>query len=219
MKKLFTLFVFVAASLTHMHAYAQAFGTGTTLLSFGIGPGEMIHFPVGNNNPFGNYALQGSGFTGTRPIITGQLALQAEFAVHKYVGVGFVIGVGGRAESNLDNGSLIGLGFAKEVNVPIGLLANFHFFQLIADKKGLALGDKLDVYAGITAGSGVAIHPYKNNANDGGYNFYDALFYFGPHAGVSYYFSPTIAVNGEVGWGTTLVQAGLVFKVGGAKSK
>jgi len=219
MKKLFTLLMILMVSFISIQTKAQAFDRNSILLSLSIGPGEMVHFPVGNNNPF-TPANLGPYYNGNRTIITGQFSFQAEFAVHKYVGVGFVIGVGGRAQSNYDNGAFAGLGFAKEVNVPIGVLANFHFYQLIADKKsGKNLhADKLDVYAGITAGSGVAIHPYKNDPNVG-YNFNDALFYFGPHAGVNYYFTPSFGINGEVGWGVTLIQAGVVFKLGGGKSK
>ncbi len=213
MKKLFSVFAIAALTFISIESRAQAFGTGTTLLTLAIGPGEMIHFPVGNNNPLANNALTGYNFN--RAVITGQFSFQGEFAVHKYVGVGFVIGVGGRAQGGAGLGGLYDYGYFKEVNVPIGVLANFHFFQLIADKKKSGKNihaDKLDVYAGITAGSGVAIHPYKH---DGGVNFNDALFYFGPHAGVNYYFAQNIAVHGEVGWGVTLIQAGITFKLGG----
>ncbi len=219
MKKLLTSMMIVMASFASLQTQAQAFSSDSKLLSFGIGPGEMIHLPTGNNNPFSSSSLYGTDYNGTRSILTGQLALQAEFAVHKYVGVGFVIGIGGRAEQNGVVGIYSGytsLGYAKEVNVPIGVLANFHFFQLIADKTGKNIhADKLDVYAGLTVGSGVAIHPYSGDPNVG-YNFYDALLFAGPHVGVNYYFAPNIGVNGEVGWGTTLLQAGLIFKVGGS---
>jgi hypothetical protein len=198
MKKLLTLLTVVTISFTSLQTQAQAFDKSSILLNLGIGPGEMIHFATGQYSN-GYYQIP----------TTGQLSFQAEFAVHKYVGVGFVVGIGGRAQGTAN---LNGYGFAKEVNVPIGLLANFHFFQLIADKRGLALGNKLDVYAGITAGSGAAIYPYKNQ---GGSNYTAALFYFGPHAGVNYYFTKNIAVNGEVGWGVTVIQAGITFNVGG----
>jgi hypothetical protein len=216
MKKLLTLFAIIALTFTSLHSQAQAFDRNSILLSLSIGPGDMIHFPVGNNPLTNNATNPILGVDYNRAIITGQFNFQAEFAVHKYVGVGFVVGVGGRAESgggyNYYNGNTT-LGYFKEVNVPIGVLANFHFYQLIADKKSAKNlhADKLDVYAGLTAGSGVAIHPYSTPFND-------ALLFVGPHAGVNYYFTPSVAVNGEVGWGTTLVQAGFVFKVGGAKA-
>jgi hypothetical protein len=197
MKKLLLLFTVILFSLSSAHVQAQAFDKSTKLITLSLGPGEMIHFPVGSNNYYG----VGNGVAYNYSYVTGQLSVQAEFAVHKYVGVGFVVGVGGEAPLH-------------EVNIPIGLLANFHFFQLIADKQGLELGNKLDVYAGVTAGSGVAIHLY----NDGFTNSWnDALFYFGPHAGVNYYFANNIAVHGEVGWGVTVLQAGITFKLGGGK--
>lgn len=195
MKKTVAVIMILVGSLTSLQTKAQAFDKSSILLSLGIGPGEMIHFPVGNNYYYAN----GAGYT----LVTGQLAFQAEFAVHKYVGVGFVVGIGGRA------------GYFHEVNVPIGVLANFHFYQLIADKQGGNLhADKVDVYAGLTAGSGVAIYPYTD-AFGNKYHSTSALFYFGPHVGVNYYFVKNIAVNAEVGWGTTVFQAGVVFKLGG----
>jgi hypothetical protein len=188
MKKLLTFLMLAFLTLTSIETQAQAFDKSTKLLSLTLGPGEMIHF--GGND----------GYVGSATFITGQLNFQGEFAVHQYVGVGFTVGVGGRAS---------GLVWPAEANVPIGVLANFHFYQLIADKKGGDLhADKLDIYAGITAGSGVFIRPNLNN-------FAGGLFYFGPHAGVNYYFSKNVGVNGEVGWGTTVIQAGLVFKLGG----
>ena len=215
MKKLFILTAIAALTFTSLESKAQAFNASTKLITLAIGPGEMIHFPVGNNNPLVNNGFGGYNFN--RAILTGQFSIQGEFAVHKYVGVGFAIGVGGRTAVTT-TGSIFGVtswGYYKEVNVPIAVLANFHFYQLIADKKGGNLhADKLDVYAGITAGSGVAIHPYKDN-NTGATNFNDALFYFGPHAGVNYYFTDMVGVHGEVGWGVTLLQAGITFKLGG----
>jgi len=223
MKKILTLVTFVVISLISLHTQAQAFGTGDILLNLGIGFGEMYHFPSGSNNPFSNSNNGLYGYNFQRTIPTGQFSFQAEFAVHKYVGVGFVVGIGGRAEAT-PGPVVYGVGYnfggiyAKEVNIPIGVLANFHFFQLIADKTGKNIhADKLDVYAGITAGSGVAIHPYGSNDVNYQNTFYDALFFFGPHAGVNYYFTNNIAVNGEVGWGVTVIQAGITFKLGGSK--
>ena len=189
MKKSLLLLAIVLISITTSNIQAQAFDKSTKLITVALGPGEMIHFAGANGN---GYNTQ---------FVTGQISCQGEFAVHKYVGVGFVVGLGGRAAN---------LVWPAEVNVPIGVLANFHFFQLIADNQGLELGDKLDVYGGITAGSGAFILPNFNN-------YAGALFYFGPHAGVNYYFANNIAVHGEVGWGVTVFQAGITFKLGGGK--
>lgn len=220
MKKIITVVMVAMISLTTLQTKAQAFDKSSILLTLAIGPGDMIHFPEGSNNPLSGANNGFLGLNVNRAILTGQLAFQAEFAVHKYVGVGFVVGLGGRAQNNGAYNvytGLTALGYYKEVNIPVGVLANFHFFQLIADKKGLELGNKLDVYAGLTAGSGVAIHPYKNS--NGGVDFNDALLFVGPHAGVNYYFANNVAVHGEVGWGTTVLQAGFTFKLGGGGSK
>jgi hypothetical protein len=216
MKKILTLAITAFITFTSLQSRAQAFDRNTTLLTLAIGPGEMIHLPVGNNNPLTLPANTIGGPNVNRAIITGQFSFQAEFAVHKYVGVGFAIGVGGRTEAIGSLSPLTGVydyGYAKEVNVPIAVLANFHFYQLIADKKsGKNIhADKLDIYAGVTAGSGVAIHPYTPPFND-------VLLFIGPHAGVNYYFVPGVAVHGEVGWGVTVIQAGFTFKLGGSKA-
>ena len=200
MKKSLLLLAIPLISIATSNIQAQAFDKSTKTITLSLGPGEMIHFPTGNNNPY--YGL-GYGGPSYYNYVTGQLTVQGEFAVHKYVGVGFVVGIGGEAPFH-------------EFNIPIGVLGNFHFFQLIADNQGLELGNKLDAYVGLTAGSGVAIHPYKDPIL-GNNTYTDALFYFGPHAGVNYYFADNIAVHGEVGWGVTVFQAGITFKLGGGK--
>src|SRR5690606_374600 len=82
-----------------------------------------------------------------RPL-TGQVNFQGEFGIHEYVGIGFTTGFGGRSRWNY--------GYSGEMNVPIGFVSNFHFYQLIADKSGKNIhADKLDIYFGGSLGSGV----------------------------------------------------------------
>ena len=119
--------------------------------------------------------------------------------MHQYVGIGFTTGLGG-AQNNyyLWNG---------ELNFPIGVLANFHFYQLIADKTGKNIhSDKLDVYAGINAGSGLAIE-------FGGGNTVVPLAFGGFQVGGRYYFTSTLGVYAEVGYGKSIITGGLVFKL------
>jgi hypothetical protein len=199
-RPLLLIITILLISVATSNIQAQAFDKGTKLITVALGPSAMEHFTTGNN-PFNAY-----GFTNTQTHyidISGELIAQGEFGIHKYVGVGFVVGIGGKAVNH-------------EFNMPIGVLANFHFFQLIADKNGLALGNKLDVYGGITAGSGFAVHPYNDGFNN---TWTEALFYLGPHAGANYYFAKNMAAHAEVGWGATVFQAGITFKLGGGKGK
>lgn len=209
MKKLLAAFVFAAITLTSIESKAQAFDKSTKEISIGLGGANMWHFGAWNRSTYGYY---GTAFAP----ITGQLSVQGEFAVHKYVGVGFNVGIGGRARSSFTYvyGVATGWGYPSEFNIPIGAVANFHFYQLIADKvkNGSKLhADKLDIYAGLNLGTGVAIHP--------GDNYYfsstqiSALFWAGPQVGINYFFNPKLGIKGEFGYGKTFVNAGLVFKL------
>jgi hypothetical protein len=124
-----------------------------------------------------------------------------EFGIHKYVGLGFTTGIGGRAG--------LGYGYLGEVNVPIGMVTNFHFYQLIADRTGKNIhADQLDIYAGMSIGSGIAFTYYTNeNAR------VVPMVWGGPHAGIRWHFAPRVALNAEVGFGKSVVNAGFSFKL------
>jgi hypothetical protein len=88
------------------------------------------------------------------------------------------------------------------------VLANFHFYQLIADKTGKSIhADVLDIYAGVTVGSGIAFifDPDNNHAVP--------IAFGGPHAGIRYFFTPKVGVTGEVGFGRHILNVGMVFKL------
>ncbi|MCC6585015.1 MAG: hypothetical protein IT271_15035, partial [Chitinophagales bacterium] len=119
---------------------------------------------------------------------------------HKYLGLGFTTGFGGRTH--------YGRNYSGEFNIPLGIIFNFHFYQLIADKKSKAKhADKLDLYVGASAGSGIAIAYYKNLSRT------TPLAFGGLHFGLRYYFSPKVGINGEFGWGKSLANVGFVFKI------
>ena len=81
--------------------------------------------------------------------------------------------------------------------------------EQIADKVGKNIhSDKLDVYAGLNIGSGVAILPNSGSTDIA------ALFFAGPQVGARYFFTPHMAANLEVGYGKTWVNEGLTFKLG-----
>ena len=192
-------------------SFGQAFDENTKILSLGLGGSTMYHIPTGYNAYYAN-----SFFSP----ITGEVTLQGEFAVYKYVGVGFSAGFGGRAGGA---GFVPGYGYTgyysgwySEFNMPFAVIANCHFYQIIADKisDGSKLhADKLDIYAGLNLGSGFAIHPGYTDRYGVTHNAIDALAFGGVQAGARYYFKPKIAAFAEVGWGKNWINGGITFKL------
>jgi len=123
-KYLFALLLLLSVAVG---ANAQAFEKGGRYHNISLGA-AVYHYPEysGRNN-FGYGYGYGSGL-GTRyryRPLTGQLNYQLEFGVHSYVGVGLTTGIGGRGGRGLYNSGLV---------LPVGVMANFHFYQLIDDK-------------------------------------------------------------------------------------
>jgi hypothetical protein len=202
-KSISTVFAIVLLSVSKIDA--QAFDKDTKLLSVNLGWGDMEHFPVGNANPY-NTDLFGKSIK--RLIPTGQISVSGEFAIHKYIGIGFLVGLGGNPTA-----------LFREVNIIGGVLTNFHFYQFLADKKVKNIHqDRLDIYVGLLVGTGVAIHPYGDNSLFYQNTFYDVLLCVGPHIGFNYYFKKNVAFNGQLGFGMNIVQAGFAFKLGNHKS-
>lgn len=199
MKKI-SLFLVGFCLLTGSNIQAQAFEKGDKLMSVGLGGAYTIH-------AYGGGKYYPSWFSTP----TGNFTFQAEFAVHDYVGVGFTAGIGGGTgwgggfgRSSVYTGYY---GAEPEITVPVTAIANFHFYQLIQDKtKAKMHADKLDVYAGVNLGSGMA---YFFNSNT-----ITPLIVVGPQVGARYYFKPNLAVHVEVGYGKTFVNAGLTFRPG-----
>ena len=195
MKKL--LVTGLAALVVSVSAvWGQAFSKGDVTISLTLGASSM-----GNIYTYGNAYYPRLFFP-----FTGQALVQMEWAPGRYVGAGFTTGFGGRAPYGLGWGYYSGSG---QFNVPIGGFCNFHFFQLIADKTGKNIhADKLDIYAGLSLGSGIAFWP----GNPGGERIMP-MAYFGPNAGIRYYFTPSFGVTAEVGWGKTDVSGGVIWKL------
>ena len=171
-------------------------GKGSKQISIGVGLSSYI----GAFGKGGFYSYLGNrGYYYGRGAFwySGTLSVQAEFGVHDYVGVGLVTGLGGRA-----------LGGGGALYVPVGVLANFHFFQLIADKKGLGIGDNLDLYVGLNFGTGLGV-----NLSKGGGNSVGGIIFAGPQFGVKYFFNPKIGVYGEFGYGKSVFEAGVSIKL------
>jgi hypothetical protein len=182
--------IFIASNTTH----AQAWEKNSKVLSLGFGASQFFHI----DDYY--YGRRPERFQRWYWPLTGQINFQGEFGIHKYVGLGFTTGVGGR-------GGLL-YGYSGEVNAPIGMIVNFHFYQLIADKTSKNIhADKLDIYAGLNIGSGIAATFYRENIR------VVPIAFGGLHAGVRYYFKPRVAVNGELGWGKSLINVGFSFKI------
>ncbi len=97
--------------------------------------------------------------------------------------------------------------------IPIGIIA-LPFFQLIEDKTSKDIhGDKLDLYVGVNLGSGVAIAIPSRDYKDAGLKTSIGMLFVGPQVGVKYFFKPKIGVYAEVGYGKSLMEAGISFKL------
>ena len=196
MKKILSIMMLVSTMLFSAdYASAQAWQRNSKVISLGFGASQFFHF----DNYYYKNSNDGRNRSWYWPI-TGQLNVQGEFGVHKYLGLGFTTGVGGRGRYGNNN--------TGEFNIPIGVIFNFHFYQLIADKKSKAKhADKLDMYFGASAGSGIAIAYYKD------FRRARPIGFGGVHYGIRYYFNDKIGINGEFGFGKSLANIGVVFKI------
>lgn len=198
MKKiLLATLVIVTILATSNTGKAQAWEKSTKVLGIGFGASNFFYI----DNYYRNYT--GWKYGRFYSPLTGQFNFQGEFGVHDYVGIGFTTGIGGGGNRGRWGGY-----YAGTMNIPVGVIANFHFYQLIQDKTGKNIhADKLDIYGGVSLGSGVA---FIFDPDD---NHLAPIAFGGPHVGVRYYFTDKFGVNGEVGWGKSIVNAGLVFKL------
>ncbi|HLP49571.1 MAG TPA: hypothetical protein VK154_01740 [Chitinophagales bacterium] len=193
-KTMLSIAVAIIFALSPQLTHAQAWERNTKVLAIGFGPSQFFHLDR-------YYYDRGPrGFRSFYWPLTGQFNFQGEFGVHKYVGLGFTTGIGGRGPYFND--------YAGEINVPIGFLVNFHFYQLIADHASRDIkSDKLDIYAGLTVGSGLAFAFYP------GLTRVVPIAFGGPHVGLRYYFAPRVGINGEFGFGRSIANVGFVFKI------
>lgn len=202
----FTL-LFLCTGCLSLQSVGQAFG-GKGTSQFTVGLGVTQHRTTFPEN--------GKGPKGTTSPIYGSLNLQFEFGIAKYVGLG--VHLGGEFANNLSRNTigtfyLGGIGnysvsSFRSIGVPVAIFSNFHFLQLISDKSGKSIAEKMDVYAGLSFGSGPAFalakNGYKQYGNDVGF-----LLYGGPHAGIRYYPSSSIGIYAELGYGKSYFNGGL----------
>jgi len=140
----------------------------------------------------------GYGYGAFRPL---GLAINhaGEFKVHKWVGVGYQTGLNFYFQSY----GYFGGGTASYVSIPLLAKANFHILEASSAK----IKNKLDVYAGLTFGGG----PVISMNNGGGKPYVAGIIHVGPQAGVRYWFTPKVAIQGEVGWGAQFANVGVTF--------
>ncbi len=179
---------------TSQNTSAQAWDRFSKVLTLGVGASNYYHL---DGYYYGDPDLRARAYVPT----TGQLVFQGEFGVHKYVGLGFHTGFGGRGRWTRN--------YIGAWHVPFGMLSNFHFYQLIADNTSRNIhADVLDIYAGLSLGSGVAVTYYDNGVVRA-----VPLLYGGPHVGLRWYFAPGVGLTGELGYGKNIASAGFVFKL------
>lgn len=202
MKKLFIAFVLTLSLLVSNGINAQAFGgKGSSHLLLGLGLNHHLTFfgsPI-NTNSSSSY---------------GSLNVQYEAGIHDYVGLGLASGL--EFSGNLGHGYYVYPGYYNNsgyagLAIPVVFFGNFHFLQLINDKTGKNFAEKLDVYAGLSLGTGFSFAlPKRNNPADGAFGM---MLIYGANVGVRYYFTPNIGVYTELGYGKTVAQAGVAFKL------
>jgi hypothetical protein len=188
------LVVSVGFLLFSLSASAQAFQKGGMYMQVHLTGSNYWNIDVQNN-------WAGSTWYGSN---VGGITAQAEWGIHKYVGLGAYLGLqGGFGRYYSWSQSIGGYG---QLAAPVGIVANFHFYQLIADKTGNDIhADKLDVYAGLSMGSGVGVFPTPG--------WVSPLFFVGPHAGARYFFKPKFGVSLEAGYGKSFISGGFTFKL------
>jgi hypothetical protein len=92
--------------------------------------------------------------------------------------------------------------------MPVGMIANFHFYQLIDDKNGKNLhADKLDIYAGMSLGSGIGMMFYADEPR------LVPVFFGGPHVGLRWYPKSRVGLNVELGYGKSIACIGVVVRL------
>lgn len=188
-------FLIVSAGLLILNfsGFGQAFQKGGMYMQLHLSGSNYWNIDVQNN-------WAGNTWYGTN---VGGITAQAEWGIHKYVGLGIYTGIQGGFGRYYWSQSIGGYGLLA---IPVGLVTNFHFYQLIADKTGKSIhADKLDVYAGLSVGSGVGYFPSPNWVNP--------LFFIGPHAGARYFFKPKFGVSLEAGYGKSFISGGITFKL------
>ncbi|MEX1192567.1 MAG: hypothetical protein WED10_03725 [Brumimicrobium sp.] len=185
-KSLFILAVTAILLAFPQQSNAQAFG-GKGSKTFLIGAGFSDYpnrYPNASNHSH----------------LAFNIGIQGEFGIHDYVGLGFTAGA-----------TFSPANWGTSVGIPIGMIGNFHFLQLIADKTGGSFAEDMDVYGGLAFGGGpsfLSSISHNNSNGDVGVTIFGEA-----HVGIRYYFSDKLGVFAEVGQGiSSRLQGGLALK-------
>ncbi len=158
---------------------------GDWILNFGIGPG---------NHYFGNGFGFGPGFD-----------VAFEGALWQ-VGPG-VFTIGGEIGFSYfayNYANVLDVKYRERwVNFMIGARSAYHY--------GFGVRG-LDCYAGMPLGIGFSSYTY-DAYNDEWHGYNPVFPYVGLFVGTSYWFSPSVGINGELGYNVTYAQIGMVFKL------
>ncbi|CAN5339408.1 hypothetical protein BH09BAC1_BH09BAC1_25250 [soil metagenome] len=202
MQFIFALLLFLFG--ISLSANAQAYERGGRYHSIALGASQFVHLSdsyyfSGNGSGLGRNWYQPT---------TLQANYQLEFGISEYVGLGFTTGVGFGGSWNKSATTSYS---SIEVNVPIGFIANFHFYQLIDDKVNKDIhADKLDIYFGANIGSGLALlHNTYIYSDD---NEALAILFGGFQTGIRYYVTEKLAVHVETGYGKSFFTAGITLR-------
>lgn len=194
MKKIKVLLIaLIAVGLSSVAAYSQAFeGKGHKSLNLGLG--GSYHWFFNGSGYYGYYNSLGLGFNAP--------SVSMEFGIHDYVGLGFWV-------APTHHFGYYSSGYA--FSLPIAFRADFHFYQLIADKTGSNIhADQLDIYAGLSVGGGPGFW-FNSSSTD-----VFGVFLIGPQAGIRWYPNAgRIGIYAEVSpyIGKSFAEVGAIFKL------
>ena len=184
MKSFFSVLLVLILSIS---LSAQPFKSGDKIGQVGIGYGFA-----------GIY-----GGTTIPPISLGfQYGLDITGDLKDKISLGGIIGY---TSSSYDYGTYLGTDWSWTYRyILIGARGEYHFLEN---------SENLDAYGGITVGYAIVSVSEPTGWNGYGYSAGTSYAVFGFHVGARYYFSPTIAVFGELGYGVGYITAGVAFKL------
>jgi hypothetical protein len=144
MKNKILLLILSLITLAQVNANAQAWSKESKVLSLGLGASNFYHLDNRYAPGIGNRG-------GYHTPYSGQFNLQMEFGVHPYVGLGFTTGFGGTRPTQLrvqwrDK-------HAHRVLWSTSISTN----SLTINRARTLHADKLDIYGGLSVGSGFAL--------------------------------------------------------------
>lgn len=198
MKKIL-LAIFVTAS---MAIQAQAFKQGQVNINLGLGVGNTFIYV---------------GATSVLPLIN----LSGEYGITDDIGAGLYLGYTGASYTYSGSYFKAGGYYTYQDKYRwnffiVGVRSAYHFNNLLklSDTK---VGDKLDLYAGLMLGYNIASYSYTSNDPGHPYNTYSTSSYGGVawnvFAGARFMFSERVGVFGELGYGVSVFNGGLTFKI------